>query len=118
MQDDAQPLPPSRANTPEQSERTRRLLGELVQRMRPVLKSVAREHAQSVPASKEDESDIVQKSMVKASERIDQFDGDTSGEGRAWLVAIVRNQAKDVRRYWSQGRRTYLHEQADSHVIG
>ena len=118
MPDEAQPIPKSQLNAQDLSHKPRRLLGELVQSMRPVLKSVAREHAQSVPASKEDESDIVQRSMVKAIERIDQFDGETSGQWRAWLVAIVRNQAKDVRRYWSQSRRAHLQEEAGSHVVG
>jgi RNA polymerase sigma-70 factor, ECF subfamily len=98
--------------------RSRRFLSELVERMRPMLKSVAREHAQSVPDCKEDESDIVQRSFVKAIEHIDQFDGQTTGQWRAWLVTIVRNQARDVRRYWSQERRAHSQEECDSHVIG
>lgn len=98
--------------------RSRRFLVELVERMRPMLKSVAREHAQSVPGSKEDESDIVQRSMLKAVEHIDQFEGETSGQWQAWMVKIVRNQARDVRRFWSQERRAHTQEECDSHVIG
>jgi RNA polymerase sigma-70 factor (ECF subfamily) len=97
--------------------RPRRLLAEIVQSMRPMLKSVARQHAQSVPDCKEDESDIVQRSIVKAIERADQFEGRTTGQWRAWLVAIVRNQARDVRRYWSQECRAHLLEEAESHVV-
>jgi RNA polymerase sigma factor (sigma-70 family) len=94
------------------------LLSDFLQRIRPLLKAVAREHAQSVPDCKEDESDIVQRSMVKAVEHMDDFNGETSGQWRAWLISIVRNQAKDVRRYWSQERRAHKYEETDSHVVG
>ena len=82
-----------------------------------MLKSVAQRHAQSVPQSKEDESDIVQRSIVKAFEKLAQFEGETSGQWRAWLIAIVRNQAKDVRRFWGQDRRACSAEDGGSHAI-
>lgn len=94
------------------------MLADLMQRIRPILKAIAREHARSVPDCKEDESDIVQRSMVKAVERLHQFNGQTPGQWRAWLVSIVRNQAKDVRRYWSQERRAHRYEENDSQVVG
>ncbi len=49
---------------------------------------------------------------------MDQFEGQTSGQWRAWLVQIVRNQAKDVRRYWNQERRAHNAEEHDSKLIG
>jgi RNA polymerase sigma-70 factor (ECF subfamily) len=101
----------------EPGKRPRRLLGDLVQSMRPTLKLVAREHVRSVPDCKEDESDIVQRSMVKAIQRIGQFRGETPGQWRAWLVAIVRNQAKDVRRYWAQERRAHQNEEQAEQVL-
>jgi RNA polymerase sigma factor (sigma-70 family) len=33
-------------------------------------------------------------------------------------MAIVRNQAKDVRRYWQQERRAHSHEETASHILG
>lgn len=117
MSDETQPAQETGSDRQDRSAKPRRLLAELVQSMRPVLKSVARQHAQSVPDSKEDESDIVQRSIVKAIEHIDQFEGQTPVQWRAWLVAIVRNQARDVRRYWSQARRTPQQEATDAHTI-
>ena len=117
MLDETKPAQVSGSDAQDSSRKPQSLLAEIVQSMRPVLKSVARQHAQSVPDCKEDESDIVQRSIVKAIERIDQFEGKTAGQWRAWLVAIVRNQARDVRRYWLQERRTHLQEEADSHTV-
>ncbi|MCC6508112.1 MAG: sigma-70 family RNA polymerase sigma factor [Pirellulaceae bacterium] len=97
--------------------RSRSFLADLYLRMRPALKAVARQQTQSVPNCKADESDIVQISIMKALERMDQFQGETTGQWRAWLVQIVRNQAKDVRRYNKQACRTYKNEERDSQAI-
>lgn len=97
--------------------RSRSVLADICQRMRPHLKLVARKQTQRLPNCKEDESDIVQQSVVKAYERIDQFKGNTSGQWRAWLVQIVSNQAKDVQRFWSQERRAHKNEEYGSHVM-
>lgn len=110
--------PESPASVRHQASHSNRLFSDWLQRMRPILKAIAREHAYSVPDCKEDESDIVQRSMVKAVEKMDQFEGENSVQWRAWLVSIVRNQAKDVRRYWSQERRAHQCEETDSHVVG
>ncbi len=90
---------------------------ELFQRLRPLLKSIAREHAQSVPDCKVDESDIVQTSFVKVIENYDQFQGKTTGQWRAWLTAIVRNTARDARRFHSQEKRAHTNEEHGSHVL-
>lgn len=97
--------------------RSRSMLAEICQRMRPHLKWVARQQTQRLPNCKDDESDIVQQSVVKAYERFDQFEGNTSGQWRAWLVQIVRNHAKDVQRFWLQDRRCHKNEEYGSHVM-
>lgn len=102
---------------PRESDKRRSYLAELVVKMRPQLKSVAREQTQSLPECKENDSDIVQRSTVKAIEHIDQFEGQTNGQWRAWLISIVRNQARDVRRYWLQERRAHTQEEGGSQVI-
>lgn len=55
--------------------------------------------------------------MLKAIQRLGQFKGRTANQWRAWLVAIVRNQARDVRRYWEQERRAHSHEETASHIL-
>ncbi len=97
--------------------RSRSVLADICQRMRPHLKWVARQQTQRLPMCKDDESDIVQVAMAKAYERLDQFDGHTKGEWRAWLVQIVRNQARDVQRYWSQERRAHQNEEHGSQAM-
>lgn len=97
--------------------RSRSKLAEIVQRMRPHLKWIARQQTQRLPNCKDDESDIVQQSLVKAYERFDHFNGTTSGQWRAWLKKIVRNHAKDVQRYWMQDRRCVKNEEYGSHVM-
>lgn len=97
--------------------RSRSKLAEIVQRMRPHLKFIARQQTQRLPNCKDDESDIVQQSVVKAYERFDQFNGTTTGQWRAWLKKIVRNHAKDVQRYWLQDRRCHKNEEYGSHVM-
>ena len=97
--------------------RSRSVLADICQRMRPHLKWVARQQTQRLPNCKDDESDIVQESVAKAYERIDQFEGSTTGQWRAWVVQIVRNHAKDVQRYWNQERRAHDHEERGSRVM-
>ncbi len=92
----------------------RHFLSELLESMRPYLKSLAREHAKSIPECKEDESDIVQRSILKAIQKADQFHGTSSGQWRNWISTIVRNQARDIRRYWSNERRTSSQEDGNS----
>lgn len=97
--------------------RSRTMLAEICRRMRPHLKWIARQQTQRLPNCKDDESDIVQQSVVKAYERFDQFEGKTTRQWRAWLIQIVRNHAKDVQRYWSQERRSHKNEENGSQVM-
>lgn len=97
--------------------RSRTMLADICQRMRPHLKFVARQQTQRLPNCKDDESDIVQVAMYKAYERFDQFGGSTTGQWRAWLVQIVRNHAKDVQRFWSQDCRAHANEEHGSQVM-
>lgn len=100
-----------------ESVKRRNFLAELVVKMRPQLKSVAREHTHSLPDCKDDDSDIVSRSVLKAIKHVDQFEGKTNGQWRAWVISIVRNQARDVRRYWQQARRAHTQEESGSQVI-
>ncbi len=97
--------------------RSRSVLGDICECMRPYLKWVARQQTQRLPNCKVDESDIVQTGFYKAYERFDQFEGRTLSQWRAWLVQIVRNHAKDVLRYWTQERRTMKNEEHGSHLM-
>ena len=97
--------------------RSREFLADICQRMRPHLKFVARQQTQRLPNCKDDESDIVQESVAKACERMDQFEGSTTGQWKAWVVQIVRNCAKDKQRYWYQERRSVDQEERGSRVM-
>jgi RNA polymerase sigma-70 factor (ECF subfamily) len=50
--------------------------------------------------------------MLAGVERFDQFRGTTRGEWQKWLVVIVRNEARNLLRYWHQDRRHIAKEDA------
>ena len=59
---------------------------------------------------REEESDIIQRTLVRAVESVDAFRGQSINEWRLWLAAIARNQVRDSMRFWSAERRTHSKE--------
>ncbi|MEO6809787.1 MAG: sigma-70 family RNA polymerase sigma factor [Isosphaeraceae bacterium] len=75
-------------------------LAELFESARPAL---TREADRRMPASlraKCGVSDIVQEVILDANRRLDQFRGQSEGEWRGWLLAILRNRLKMARRHY------------------
>jgi RNA polymerase sigma-70 factor (ECF subfamily) len=82
--------------------------------VRPYLRAVAAGILRERLAGKVDVSDVVQQGMLAGVERFDQFRGTTRGEWQKWLVVIVRNEARNLLRYWHQDRRHIAKEDAVS----
>ncbi len=80
--------------------------------VRPYLRAVAAGILRDRLAGKVDVSDVVQQGMLAGVERFDQFRGTTRGEWQKWLVVIVRNEARNLLRYWHQDRRHVAKEDA------
>lgn len=80
--------------------------------VRPYLRAVAAGILRERLAGKVDVSDVVQQGMLAGVERFDQFRGTTRGEWQKWLVVIVRNEARNLLRYWHQDRRHIAKEDA------
>lgn len=86
-------------------------LGRLTDQLRPYLKHVVRQEiAGQGGLIREDESDLVQQTLVRAVERLQSFRGQTSNEWRGWLAAIARSQVRDAKRYWNAEQRTHSRE--------
>lgn len=79
---------------------------------RPYLRAVAAGILRERLRGKVDVSDVVQQSMLASIERFDQFRGSTRGEWQKWLLVIVRNEARNLLRYWHQDRRHVAKEDA------
>ena len=87
------------------------LLWQRVDRLRPYLRAVAGNILRNRLAGKVEVADVVQQGLLAAVERFDQFHGTTSAELQAWVVSIVRNEARNLLRYWHQERRHVTREQ-------
>lgn len=78
---------------------------------RPFLKAVAAEALGPETATHVDPSDVVQSALTAACQRFSQFRGESADQLRAWVVAIVRNEARQVRRHWRLQKRNMAREQ-------
>lgn len=85
---------------------------EAMERLRPYLEAVARAILRGRLAGKIEPADVVQQSLLAAVERADQLRGESPEELQAWLVAIVRNEARNALRYWHQEKRLVAREDA------
>jgi len=83
----------------------------VVEELRPYLKGVAAAILDERVAGKVDPSDVVQQALLASFAGFDQFRGTTVEDLKAWLVAIVRNEARQAGRFWSQDRREVTREQ-------
>jgi len=90
----------------------RAALWEAAEGLRPYLRAVARGVLGGRLDGKVDTSDVVQQSLLASIERFEQFRGESPGEWQQWLVTIVRNEARNLLRYWHQDRRNVATEKA------
>ncbi len=90
----------------------RSALGELLNRHREWLKSMAARELGGQTAVRADASDIVQQTLLSAVNLIGEFDGVTSGEFGAWLARIhERNIQEALRRHVGTRKRSTTLEQ-------
>lgn len=86
-------------------------LGQLAARLRPYLKRVVEKEAGFAGAThRDDASDLVQQTLLAATENLENFRGTSLNEWRAWLAAIARNQVNKSKRHWRAQRRAQSRE--------
>ncbi len=90
----------------------RAALWEITGGWRPYLKAVAADVLGGQVVGKVDPSDIVQAALAAAMQEVSGFRGNTIQDWQAWIVAIVRNEARQVQRHWRRERRDVECEQA------
>jgi RNA polymerase sigma-70 factor (ECF subfamily) len=78
---------------------------ELFGRWRPLLRLQARKLLGPDLSARVDPSDVVQDTLLQASQDLEKFRGSTQGEWVAWLQVMVAGQAAKVRRHHGAGRR-------------
>jgi RNA polymerase sigma-70 factor (ECF subfamily) len=83
-----------------------------LERFRPYLRLLARLHLDQRFQGKLDPSDVVQDTLLKAHEKIEQFRGDTDEELAGWLRQILANQLLMTARKYSAGARAVGREQS------
>jgi RNA polymerase sigma-70 factor (ECF subfamily) len=86
--------------------------GELFDRWRPLLRLQARKLLGAELSARVDPSDVVQDSLMQASQDLAKFRGTSQGEWVAWLRCIVAGQAAKTRRFHQAGRRAVRREEA------
>jgi RNA polymerase sigma-70 factor (ECF subfamily) len=98
------------------------LLWHATDGLRPYLKAVVTGVLRQRLAGKVDASDVVQQGLLASVERFEQFRGRDAADFHAWVVAIVRNEARNLLRFWHQERRHVARENAppstDSRIDG
>jgi RNA polymerase sigma-70 factor (ECF subfamily) len=79
---------------------------------REYLRLLARLQLDSCLQGKLDPSDVVQESLLKAHQALDQFRGSNDGEMAAWLRAILTNTLADCFRRFQTGARNVEQERS------
>ena len=77
----------------------------LALRYRPFLKAIAAAELPENLKSREDDSDLVQEALLKATREAKQFHGSTEKELESWLREILINQITDCVRFHSRQQR-------------
>ena len=83
----------------------------LFQEVRPYLKVVAARLLAGRMSERLDSSDAVQQTMLAVANNFAQFRGQTTAEWQSWVVAILRNEVRNLLRYWHQECRDIDREQ-------
>src|SRR5437764_11316223 len=79
--------------------------GKPLESYRDYLRLLARLHLDARLRGKLDPSDVVQETLLKAHEKLDQFRGSTDAELAGWLRQILANQLLQAMRQFSAGVR-------------
>jgi RNA polymerase sigma-70 factor (ECF subfamily) len=83
-----------------------------LEQYREYLRLLARLHLDSALQGKLDPSDVVQESLLKAHQALDQFRGSTDAEMAAWLRVILTNTLADSLRRFQAGARKIEQERS------
>ncbi len=83
---------------------------ELFGQLRSYLLLIANDHLDQRLQAKVGPSDIVQQSMVRAVEQLEQYRGSTAAEFKGWLRQILVNEAKLARRGYEADKRDLRRE--------
>lgn len=83
---------------------------ELFTALRHYLNSIASQNLDGGLKNKLGASDVVQSSFLRIMEGLEGFKGNTTGELRAWIRTIVRNEIIQVRRTYSAEKRSVQRE--------
>lgn len=76
-----------------------------LERFRPYLRLIARLHLPAALKGKLDSSDVVQDTLVRALQHLDQFRGATEAELAGWLRQILATTLANAARDWGRGKR-------------
>ena len=78
---------------------------QLFAELRGYLELIANRNMDPQVKQKAGTSDIIQSSFLKIVEKFDQFQGESSGELKAWIKTIVANEVNGVRRSYKAEKR-------------
>ncbi len=87
-----------------------RAIAQLIEPYRKYLLMIANQGMDDAWRAKMGASDIVQETMLKAQQNLDQFEGEQSAEFKAWLAAILTNDVRKTHRQFRTQKRNARQE--------
>jgi RNA polymerase sigma-70 factor (ECF subfamily) len=78
---------------------------QMVEGLRPYLLRVAARMLPGQLRGKTDPSSIVQRSLLAAWANFSQLEGQDENDWQAWLLKILRNEVRELERYYHRGQR-------------
>ncbi len=86
----------------------------LFRELEPYLKIIAKQNFNQNLQAKLGQSDVLQQTMLNASEKFAQFNGSTGGELKAWLKQILINEVHRSERTYFSDKRNVTRETSGS----
>jgi len=90
-------------------------LNHLLQQLQGYLAVILRSTFKQQYQAKVGQSDVMQQTMLKASQNIENFRGQTTEEFQAWGKQILLNELKLVERHYSTNKRS-IHQEVQIHA--
>lgn len=83
-------------------------LGNLTAELRPYLRQVIQnEMGRRTAIVPDDNSDLIQQTLLKAVRSLSSFRGQSLNEWRLWLAAIARSEVRVAARHWQTQKRAH-----------